>query len=122
ARARQNRLPAGHPAPHVDAGVVRLAFVRVELLADDRMDAVARDRVVALDPIALPELQCYAGFVLLEPQAMPAEMQPVRAEADFHRLEQDRLQVTAVNRELRRAVARAAAERLSIDELAEAVE
>src|SRR5215813_7452043 len=42
--AREDRPPACHAAPHVDAGIARLAFVRKELLADRRIDAVAGDR------------------------------------------------------------------------------
>src|SRR5688572_12657878 len=112
ARPRQDRLPARHATPHVDPGVVRLALVRIELLADHRMDAVAADRDFALHGRAILELELYAGFILLEPHAMPAKMQPIRAEAGFHRLEKDGLQITAMDRELRRAVACPLAERL----------
>src|SRR5271169_2000870 len=49
ARARQNRLPPRDAAPHVDAGIARLAFVRKKLLADNRVDAVASDRGATAD-------------------------------------------------------------------------
>jgi hypothetical protein len=49
-------------------------------------------------------------------------MDVVRADLRLHRVEQDRLQIAAMDRELRPWVARPAPQRLLIDELAEAVE
>jgi len=53
---------------------------------------------------------------------VPAEVNALRADPRLHRVEQERLQVGAVDRELRPGVAGAAPQRFLIYELAEAVE
>src|SRR5262249_8193968 len=76
ARGRQHRLKAPYPAPDVNAGVARLALVGKELLADDGMDAIARDRDAATHGEAVSaagsvgERNGDAVFVLLDTEAM----------------------------------------------------
>ena len=72
AGARQHRPPARHAAPHVDAGIARLAFVGKELLANRRIDAVAGDRHTAAHGRTVSasrtvgERHGYAGLVLFD--------------------------------------------------------
>src|SRR5688572_1018314 len=120
--ARKNRLPARHPAPHVDAAIARLGLVRIELPAHDGMDAVATHRDLSLHRSAIAELQPDTVLVLFKPQAMPAELQPFGAETLFDRLEQNGLKIAAMNGKLRPGIAGAPTERLAIDELTEPVE
>ncbi len=128
AGARQHRLPARHAAPHVDAGIARLAFVRKKLLADRRIDAVAGDRdatahgaaVRAARPIG--EMHADAGLILLDAEAMMIGDEPVVPRARAEGIEQHHLQIAAMDRELRMIVAGGAPERLLIDQLAEAIE
>ena len=49
--------------------------------------------------------------VLLEPNTVPAQQQPIGAEPLAHCIQEHRLQVAAVDRELRRGVAGTPAER-----------
>jgi hypothetical protein len=58
---------------------------------------------------------------LLEPSAVPAEKQAIGADPPAHRIQKHRLQVAAVDRELRPGVAGVPAERFLVYELAEAV-
>jgi hypothetical protein len=53
ARAREDRRPARHAAPHVDAGIARLAFARIKLFSKDGIDAVAGDRDTAWRSVPL---------------------------------------------------------------------
>src|ERR1700687_3380944 len=62
------------------------------------------------------------AFVLLDRGAMTVGVEPVASGARNERIEQDHLQIAAMDRELRMLIARGAAERLPVDQLAEAVE
>ncbi len=62
-----------------------------------------------------------AVCVLLEPLASPPQLDSIRAQPLAAGLEQQQLQVSAMDRELRRGIAGVAAERFPVDELAEAV-
>ena len=128
AGARQHRLPAGDAAPHVDAGITRLALVRKKLLADSGVDAVAGDRGPAAHGAAVRsrwpvgKMHADARCVLLDADAMMVGDEPVIPGAGAKGLEQGHLQIAAMDRELRLGIARRAAQRLLIDQLAEAVE
>ncbi len=128
ARARQHRLPPRHAAPHVDAGIARLAFVGEELLADRRIDAVAGDRDAAAHGEALlaagtvGEGDGDTGLILRDAEAMTVDDDAIGARAVAERIEQHHLQIAAMDRELRMVVAGGAAERLLVDQLPEAVE
>ena len=125
--AGKERLPPRRAAPHVDARIARRALVREELPAHRRMDAVAGDcdgrppRRQRL-PCRVAEMDGHALGVLLDAGAGPAGQDALVADALPRRVEQHRLQIAAVDRELRMRVAGMAAERLGIDQLAEAVE
>ena len=127
AGARQERLPGRHAAPHVDARVARLAFMRMQLLADDRMQPVAADHHVGAlrrTRIACPRIDEMDGdpaAALRETRALPAHVDAVGAQPTRARFEQHPLQVAAMQRELRRRVTGAPPERLAVDELSEAV-
>src|SRR5687768_11780847 len=86
------------------------------------MDSIAADGKAPFHRGPILELQLYGGSLLDKTRAVPSKVKPLLPELRLHGLEQDRLQVAAMNRELRRAVARPLAERLLVDELAEAVE
>src|SRR4051812_6527966 len=122
AGAREHRLPARDPAPHVDAGITRRAFGRIELLANDRMYSVATYGRRAPDGLAVLDLQHDVVFFLGNRNTMRIQVQAVRADALLERLEQDHLQVAAMDRKLRPFVAGAPPKRLAVDQLAEAVE
>src|SRR5262245_5635932 len=122
ARAGQDRLPARHAAPHVDPAVARLAFIGVELPADHGVNAVAAYGRLSLDRVAVAEEQLYRLPGLFKTQAMPTEMNALLVDALFNRGEQHRLQIGAMDRELRPPIPRSATERLPVDQLAESVE
>jgi len=128
AGAGQNRFPSRHPAPHVDAGIARLAFAGEKLLAHRRIDAVAGDRDAAAHVGAgsasgpVGKMHAHAGLVLLDAGAVMAGMEPVAPDAGNERTEQDHLQIAAMDRELRMIVARRASQRLLINQLAKSVE
>jgi hypothetical protein len=86
------------------------------------VDAVAADHDLPFHRLAIAEHQPDFGFVLLEADAVPAEMNPLLPKPGAHRFQQNGLQVRAMDRELRPRVSRAPAERFLVDELAEAVE
>src|SRR6188768_476930 len=86
------------------------------------MNSVARNQGFSLNLSSFTKASGDRRLVLLESRAVKTQMQSIGAELRLHRVEQDRLQVAAVDRELRPGVARALAERLAIDELAEPVE
>jgi hypothetical protein len=86
------------------------------------MDAVAANGIVTVHRLAIPKHQASFAFMRLEPDAVPSEMKPLGPQPRLHGLEQDRLQVAPMDRELGRAVARPLAERFLVDELPEAVE
>src|SRR6185436_15272539 len=102
--------------PHVDAAVARLAFARVQLPADDGVNAVAADGDFSFHRGAIAKHEFDSGFVLLEADAVPAELQALLADPLLDGCQQHGLQVRAVNRELGPGVACVAAERLPIDE------
>src|SRR6202043_2036327 len=105
--ARQDRLPSRDPAPHVDAGITRLAFAGEKLLADRRADAVAGDRGAAADGVAWSaarlgrKMHADARLVLLDANAVMVGEKRLGAGARPERLQQHHLQVAAVDRELR---------------------
>ncbi len=68
------------------------------------------------------EVRNRAAGVCLRPHALPAEVQPVRADSFPNGRRKHRLQIPAVDRVLRPIVARVPSHRLAIDELTEAVE
>ena len=114
-------------APHVDARPARRAFVRIELLADRGVDAVAADRDAAARvgsgaPRGSRKRARTAAAGVVDADAGVAGDDAIAAEPLAHRREQHRLQVAAVDRELRRVVAGPASARLDVDQLAEAVE
>ena len=94
AGARQHRPPARHAAPHVDAGIARLALVRKKLLADRGIDAVAGDRHTAAHGGTVSASRTVgkrhgdAGLVLFDTEAMPAGEQPVAAGARDESIQQ----------------------------------
>ena len=128
ARARQDRLPPRDAAPHVDAGIARLALIGEKLLADHRIDAVAGNRGASAHALADGiagadrKMQGDAVVVLLDAGAVMVGENAVGAGAALEGFQQHHLQVAAMNRELRMVVAGRAPERLLIDQLAEAVE
>src|SRR5262249_2753471 len=83
ARARQDRLPARRAAPHVDAGITRLAFVGIELLAHRRIDAVAGDGDATARGDAVPaaravaESHGHAALVLRNTKTMMVGDDPI---------------------------------------------
>src|SRR5664279_4788389 len=112
AGAREDRLPARDAAPHVDAGIAGLAFVREELLAEDGIDAVAGDRDTALHgasfAAARPIGKCHrdAVLVLRNAETMAIGDEPVAARAFEEGVAQQHLEVAAVDRKMRMLVAR----------------
>src|SRR6201999_793287 len=126
AGAGQYRLPSRHAAPHVNAGIAWLAFVRKELLADGRIDAVAGDHGAAADRAAdsaarpIGKMHADAGSILLDTNTVMTGDEAVAAGAGAKRIQQRHLQIAAMDRELRMFIARRAAERLLIDQLPEA--
>jgi NADP-dependent aldehyde dehydrogenase len=127
-RAGQERGMDDRAAPHVHPGIDRRSLVRVKLLAQPRVDAVARDDDVRARRRQRQvrrrgaEGQGRAAGVLGHPGAGVIEAQAPGPEPVEHRGQQDGLQVAAVDRELRVLVAGEPAGRLGVDELAEAVE
>ncbi len=126
AGAGHERLPAGDAAPHVDAGIFRRALVRIELLAQHRMDALAGHRHGAAhggERLAVRILESGDRLVavVVDARAAVTEDDLVGAGARLERLEQHHLQVAAMDGELRHVVAGEAAGRLAVDVLAEAV-
>jgi len=63
-----------------------------------------------------------AGFILLDRDAMMVGAEPVASGAQAERIEQDRLQVAAMNGELWILITGRAAQQLLIDQLPEAIE
>jgi len=92
------------------------------LLADHRVDSVAANRDCSVHGGTIAKPQRDFGSILLEPEAVPAEVNALRADPRLHRVEQERLQVAAMDRELRPRVAGLAPQRFLIYELAEPVE
>src|SRR5688572_31875162 len=86
------------------------------------MDPVAGNRSRPLHRAFPLELQGYEGRGLFEAFTMPPEMQAIGPQARPHGVDQDGLQIAAVDGELRPLVTGGAAERLAVDELAVAVE
>src|SRR3984957_7603930 len=97
--ARQDRFPPCDAAPHVDAGITRLAFVEKKLLADYRIDAVAGNRrataYALADGIARADrkMEGDAVVVLLHADTMMVSENAIRAGAALERFEQHHLQV-----------------------------
>jgi hypothetical protein len=118
ARARKKRLPSRGAAPHVHARIARCAFVGVELLAQGRVDAVATDGHGAAHGGRIGEVDGDAARVLRHAGAAVVADDAVRAQALERLFEQHRLQVAAVDRELRPVVARMFARCFLEDQLA----
>src|SRR6476646_5290704 len=78
AGAGQYWFPARHAAPHVDAGIARLALAGEKLLADRGIDAIAGDRGAAANRAAVGatrpvgKMQADTGLVLFDAGAMMA--------------------------------------------------
>ena len=101
--------------------------MRVELLADGRVHAIARDRQPSLC-----RRECLPGYrvlqqharavlVLLDPDACAIEFDPVRAETRACSLIQQHLQSAAMDAHFGKLVAGRLAARLAIDQLPEAI-
>jgi hypothetical protein len=120
----EDRRPARHAAPHIDTGVDRLAFVGVELLADHRVNAVGADdgsAALRRQPFARAGALEKSTAILSRAHALPAKQQALAARFFDERIEQDLMELAAMNRDLRPVITRRAAERLLVDELAETV-
>ncbi len=128
ARASAIRLPARDAAPHVDAGIHRLTFIGMELLANDGMKAIAGNHDLAflrralLAGIGIGEEGPGAGAILVKAGAFPAGEQPVGSDTLLERLEQDDLEIAAMNLKLWPIVAGQTPGRLAVHKLAEPVE
>ena len=128
AGARQHRFPSRHAAPHVDAGIARFAFAREKLLADRGIDAVAGDggttaygaAVAASRPVGKTDAD--TGLILFNSDAVLVGQQPVGSGARTEGIEQDHLQIAAMDGELWVLVARCPSQRLPINQLTEAIE
>ena len=113
-------------APHVDARIFWRPLVRVKLLAQYRVDAFRADddaaalrgQLLAVDVLKMRD--CLRP-VVLDLDAAPTGDHLVRTGALNECIEQDHLQITAMDRELRHVVTRKLAGRLAVDVLAEAV-
>src|SRR5439155_16709753 len=121
ALAAEIRLPAGDAAPHVDARVYGRSLIRVELPANDRVNAVAGDRDRASRKSSVRKAHGGAVAVLLDRLAALPQRDGIVAEPLAHRLDQHAVQLPAVDRELRPFVSGVTAARFLVDELPEAV-
>lgn len=119
AAAREKGLPGRGASPHVDARIARRALVRIQLLAQRRVDAVAahRDRA-AHRRAAIGEVHRHAVGILFDAGAAVAALHAVGAQALQGFVQQHRLQVAAVDRVLRPVVARVLAGGLAEHQLA----
>ena len=128
AGARKTRRPYRNAAPHVDAGVEGRPLLRKEKLAHGGVEAIAADdhiRALRDQRLASPRAlkMCDgAAFILFDRDAFASRYDRVRAQALDNGIEQHLLQLTAMNRVLWMLVACVAAERLTVDELTEAIE
>jgi hypothetical protein len=125
AGAGQEGLADGGRAPQYPAGVARRPFVRIELAAHRRMNAVGRDDGVGpLHPraAAVAIEQRDAGAVGIDRDGFLAAMHGLRPQALQRGLHQQHLQLAAVNRKLRHPIAGGQAARLAPDALAVPVE
>ena len=102
--------------------------MRVQLLADVRMQAIAGDQHVAF-PLdrrrasrSVDKPGSYLRRGLLEANAFATREKSIRPDALPERFEQQLLQIAAMNRELRPIVTGPATRGLAIDALAEAIE
>jgi hypothetical protein len=127
ARPRKKRRPRRHAAPHVDAGIARLVFVRMQLPAHDRVQAIAANddvgtlrRKLRARP-RIDEVDGHAITILAKTDALPSLADSIRVETVQARVEQDIVEVAAVNGELRRGIACQPAQRFAVDELTEAI-
>ena len=117
-------------APHVDARIKRRALVRMKTLADrpsaGRRRRRARPRA-ASGRRSPARVSSKCATTPCASCSKPMHVQPVSARgrrraAGDRRIEQHALQIAAMDRVLRIVVAGVAAERLAVDQLAEAVE
>src|SRR6185312_3316010 len=123
--AAEDGLPARDSPPHIDPGIDRLAVIGIELFAQGRMDAVGGDHAMSLlrrQLGAIPGAAEPHGAVGLGADALATEAVALRPRRGDEGIEQHAMQIGAMDRDLRPAIARRAAELLLIDELAEAVE
>ena len=96
-------LPARDAAPHIDAGIARRAFVRIELLANHRVDAFATDdHVAALRRQrflreGMLEVGRGAAGVLVHANAFVACDDAIGSGAFPEGIEQHHLQIAAMN-------------------------
>src|SRR5262245_9579663 len=126
AGARKEGSPPSHSAPHVDSGIFRRALVRQKLFAQNIVNAFsADDHAAALSPqgfaIDILEMRNRIETVMFDPGAAPSRHDFVRAGTLEERIEENHLQVAAMDRELRHVIAGETTGRLTINELAEAV-
>ena len=124
--AAEIRLADGDAAPHQDALPLGRAFVGIEVRAHGGVDAVGADQDVGLRRLdgiaaAVDEAGDDLAALLLEGREAAAEPDLVRAQHLPGRLEQDHLQLAAMDRELRPRQAGVPAARIGPDRLAVAV-
>ena len=102
--------PPGHAAPHIDAAIGERAFVRIELRPHRRMDAVAGDHHIGVlrlqrGVVRGDKARRHARIVLLDADAAMPGDEACRTKPLLHGVEQDLVQVGAMDREMRPLVA-----------------
>jgi len=128
AGTRQHGFPSRYAAPHVDAGIARFAFagkncLRIaELMPSQAMAARPRTVLRWLPPGPVGKPDADTGLILLNSDAVMVGQQPVGSGARTEGIEQDHLQIAAMDGELRVLVARCPSQRLPINQLTEAIE
>ncbi|MEJ2379140.1 MAG: hypothetical protein P8Y71_28355, partial [Pseudolabrys sp.] len=116
----QDRLAPRDAAPGVDAGEDDFV-VRIEVLANGRVDALAVDHHVGADALAVLKVHGGRARVLFDAQCFVVGQDGAVAQPLARRLIEDHMQLAAVDADLRVLIAGELAARLLVDELAEAV-